>query len=121
MTREDRQKRDLEMASRLALDKRRRTDDPGTSSTSTSSSAGPSKESLRPGDPGWVCRARVPMVDNKEFVQRPEWQSNEDMSQTTKKGISKLEKHKRKFADKRKIGRMQHAVKISLEGKNMAL
>ena len=75
----------------------------------------------RPGDPGWVGRARVPMPDNKEFVARPNWQSYEDLSNIPKKEMSLLEKHKRKFADKRKLARMQHAVKISLEGKNMKL
>ncbi len=76
---------------------------------------------LRPGDPGWVGRARVPMPDNKEFVVRPQWQSNEDISAVRPKQISLLEKHKRRFADKKKQGRLQHAVKISLEGKNMKL
>ncbi len=82
---------------------------------------GSGERPLRPGDPGWVCRARVPMIDNREYVQRPQWQSLEDMSRTAKKGVSLLEKHKRSFADRRKAKRMQHAVKISLEGKNLKL
>ena len=80
------------------------------------------EEALKPGDPGWVNRARVPMVNNKEYVKRPSWQSHEDVvSETAKKDLSLLEKHKRRFADKRKLTKMQHAVKISLEGKNMKL
>ena len=77
------------------------------------------KKELKPGDPGWIGRARVPMVDNREYVQRPEWTSHTDMSRIPKKEISLLEKHKRKFADKRKILKAQHAVQISIEGKAM--
>ena len=61
------------------------------------------------------------MPDNKEFVVRPGWQSHADVSKQTAKELSRLEKHKRKFADKRKLARMQHAMKISIEGKNMDL
>ena len=65
--------------------------------------------------------ARVPMPDNREFVARPRWQSTADLAHAPKKEMSLLEKHKRKFADKRKLTKAQHAVKISLEGKRMNL
>ena len=118
LTREDRQVRDQEMAAKLGLNKRKRKEDaPGTSSSSSSGDPKP----VRPGDPGWVGRARVPMPDNKEFVRRPEWQSHEDISKTAKKEIDLLEKHKRSFADRKKFSKAQHAVKISLEGKGMKL
>ena len=77
------------------------------------------KKDLKPGDPGWIPRARVPMPDTREYVRRPDWQSTVDMSTKLKKEISLLEKHKRKFADKRKLLKNKHAVKISIEGKNM--
>ena len=78
------------------------------------------EKELRPGDAGWIGRARVPMVDTREYVKRPEWQSNVDFKEKqAKKGISMLEKHKRKFADKARILKGGHSVKISIEGKNM--
>lgn len=76
---------------------------------------------LRPGDAGWIPRARVPMVDTREYVRRPEWQSTVDMSRKPKKEINLLEKHKRNFADKKRSLKAAQGIKISIEGKNMNL
>ena len=45
-------------------------------------------EAKRPGDPGWVGRARVPQAEMNEYVSRPEWQTSVDISKTKKKGVS---------------------------------
>ena len=90
------------------------------------------------GDPGWVGRARVPMVDNQEYVKRPEWQNVVDISKTKKKEvgglryfhsddiysifqITLLEKHKRKFAERKRLAKNNTMVKISIEGARMQL
>ena len=88
------------------------------------------------GDPGWVGRARVPMVDNQEYIRRPEWQTSVDISKTKKKEvgylfhfifinfafqITLLEKHKRKFAERKRFDKNTSMVKISIEGARMQL
>ena len=78
------------------------------------------EKELRPGDYGWIPRARVPMVETREYVSRPEWQNQVDFDRKQiKKGISLLEKHKRNFAERRRNLKAGHSVKISIEGKNM--
>ena len=67
-------------------------------------------------------RARGPMPGMNEYVNRPEWQSHVDMSEKQlkrAKTVDLLEKHKRKFSDRKKLVKNLHAEKISIEGKAM--
>ncbi|XP_028817227.1 protein IWS1 homolog isoform X2 [Denticeps clupeoides] len=80
------------------------------------------EKALRPGDPGFCARARVPMPSNKDYVVRPKWNVDGDSSRRgCRKGISRLEKHKRRFAEQKRQRRPQGAVKISVEGNRMPL
>ena len=44
----------------------------------------------RPGDPGWVGRARVPQVEQGEYVRRPDWQTDATVSSNRKKGVESV-------------------------------
>ncbi|XP_069390948.1 protein IWS1 homolog isoform X2 [Paralichthys olivaceus] len=138
MTREERQQRDLaqQMPQRRRLSqpqKVERAEEPDVFSPPISSGGQTPRrdlekqltgeeKALRPGDPGFCARARVPMPSNKDYVVRPKWNVEGDSSRSGyKKAISLLEKHKRRFAEERKMRRPQGAVKISIEGNKMPL
>merc|ERR1719282_1092605 len=109
MTKEDRREKDEAVAARQRLEatRKRKADD--------------GDDAKRPGDPGWIGRARVPQVDTNEYVSRPAWQTTVDVGKTKKKGITLLEKHKRKFAERKRNTKQTSMTKISIEGARLDL
>jgi len=80
-----------------------------------------SEEPLRPGDPGWCYRARVPQPVNKDYVNRPQWQNEVDMSRKKEKSSNRFDKYIKIGNEKKKGGKTKRAVAISIEGTKMPL
>ncbi|KAM9453319.1 uncharacterized protein ACWYII_012452 isoform 4-T7 [Salvelinus alpinus] len=138
MTREERQQRDLDqqMPPKRLLSQPQKVDrskEPDVFSPQQLSSGGQTphrdlekvltgeEKALRPGDPGFCARARVPMPSNKDYVVRPKWNvESESRATGFKKGVSRLEKHKRRIAQQRSQRRIM-AVKINVDGNGMPL
>jgi len=105
---EERNARDREMRAKQKKRKKEEPEEP--------------EEGLRPGDPGWVARARVPRPTGNDYVRRPEWQNEADLSKIKKKEATKLDRHMRAAMDrKRNALANRRAVEMSLEGRKMAL
>ncbi|EUB59110.1 hypothetical protein EGR_06102 [Echinococcus granulosus] len=68
LTREERKQLDLEH-----LPKRRNLRKEGVDNIDVNQKSSDNQIPLRPGDPGWVNRARVPQPSNKDYVIRPKW------------------------------------------------
>ncbi|KAF7658551.1 hypothetical protein LDENG_00011230 [Lucifuga dentata] len=119
MTREERQQRDLDQQ----MPQRRRLSSGGqTPRRDLEKQLTGEEKALRPGDPGFCARARVPMPSNKDYVVRPKWNMEVDSSRgPMKKGLSRVDKQMRRFADIRRLTKPGHAVKISVEGNRMPL
>lgn len=123
LSREEREERDYQNMSK----KRRLSSvdsEGGKTPKSIDSALQSDKKAVRPGDKGFVMRARVPMPSNKDYVVRP--QNNierTDFSRKPQKSMNRYEKQKRKFDEKKKLLNQgsQRAVGISIEGRKMAL
>ncbi|KAK4337223.1 hypothetical protein RND71_043729 [Anisodus tanguticus] len=110
ISKEDREQRDYDNMSKLQ--KKQKTDE--------SSGSGKNQSNLKPGDKGWIPRARVPAPSTKDYVVRPKSNIDMEMSRSgSKKAVSRLEKHLRNFQEKKRTSKMQRAVKISIEGRKL--
>lgn len=119
MTREEREQRDLDQQ----IAPRRRLSSGGqTPRRDLEKVLTGEEKALRPGDPGFCARARVPMPSNKDYVVRPKWNVDVDSNRAPlKKGLSRVDKQMRRFADIKRSTKTGHAVKISVEGNRMPL
>uniref|UniRef100_F6ZT62 Protein IWS1 homolog n=2 Tax=Ciona intestinalis TaxID=7719 RepID=F6ZT62_CIOIN len=129
MSRGDREQRDLE---HMPQAKRRRLSAGQNERREGEEEGAGEAEQLRPGERGFVMRARVPAPSHKDYVIRPKWKvdlmEDEDSQRFHRRSKGKqgkkddrLEKHLKSFADRRKHSKMQRAVGISIEGSKMPL
>ncbi|CAH8452730.1 unnamed protein product [Schistosoma turkestanicum] len=112
---------------------------------------GEAKGLLRPGDPGWVNRARVPQPSNKDYIVRPKWrvrenatgddddddEGNNDQTEQSQSlsrkprksrtsgfgATSRIESHIRNLSNsaRKSHAKAARAVPMSIEGRNMSL
>ena len=117
MTREERLQRDLDQ-----MPKKKRTKSPEAGASKKKLNFNAEEKKLRPGDKGWVSRARVPMLSNKDYAVRPQSTCDVDMSRITKKKPNRYEQHMKKFLDAKRLKMAnRRAVEISIEGRRMAM
>jgi transcription factor SPN1 len=103
MTREEREQRDLEQMPR----KRRKSTEAEERKKGDLSFNQDPEKTLKPGDKGYVARARVPLPSTKDYVIRPQSTSEVDMSRITKKKPNRFEKHMKKFLDSKRMKNMK--------------
>lgn len=115
LTREERQQRDLDQ-----MPKKRRKS-PESEVKRKEMNFNQEEKTLRPGDKGWVSRARVPMPSTKDYVMRPQSTNEVDMTRISKKKPNRYEKHMKRFLDAKRLKNMKAMSQISIEGRKMAL
>ncbi|RWS00756.1 Med26 domain containing protein-like protein, partial [Dinothrombium tinctorium] len=119
MSKEEREQRDFE---HMTKTKRRLSDVSASNEGPASVKKHADERVLRPGEKGWIPRARVPMPSTRDYVIRPKSNVETDVSRTgNKKAITRLDKHLRNFRERKKQMKVQRAVAISIEGRKMRL
>ncbi len=82
---------------------------------------------MRPGDPGFVPRARVPVPSTKDYIIRPKSNienieaamANSDVAKKGgKKSETRIEKHTKRFLELKKTQKFQRAVNMKIGGKD---
>ncbi|XP_050438223.1 protein IWS1 homolog isoform X2 [Adelges cooleyi] len=118
MSKEEREQRDLEQMPRR---KHSNMDDDNKHDDDDDDEDEESHKKLKPGDKGWIARARVPAPSNKDYIVRPKSNTDTDISKTVKRPMNRFEKHLKNFMDSKRTGQAKHAVPISIEGRKMGL
>uniref|UniRef100_A0A183DCX6 Sas10 domain-containing protein n=2 Tax=Gongylonema pulchrum TaxID=637853 RepID=A0A183DCX6_9BILA len=111
MTRDERIQRDF---AQLSEAKRRRLNAGSESSDAEKETAEP-----RPGDKGFIMRARVPRVSQKDYVVRPKSNVEGQFRGATKnRATSRFDRTQREFKERTKQQRAQRAVAVSINRVN---
>ena len=113
ISRDEREERDHKHAQNV-----RRRHSSGARESLNSSSEDP----LRPGEKGFVGRARVPQPSTRDYVTRPKWNIQTDITHMKSKTPSKIDHMVRDMKSKKnKTKGLSHAVQLSIEGAKMPL
>lgn len=123
MSKEERQHRDLAQLS--AVKRRRMSSQEGERPKSIEKALQQGEKALRPGDKGWIGRARVPMPSNKDYLVRPKSAIEAEFSARNfrKPPPSKLDKQLKKMKASRAKSRNPNAraINVNIAGAKMSL
>ncbi|GFR20732.1 protein IWS1 homolog [Trichonephila clavata] len=123
LTKEEREQRDYDhVPKQMKRKDRDSTEDDSSQQKNIEKDMESEKTTIRPGDKGWIGRARVPMPSTKDYVNRPKWNVEMEFGRgPSKKPLSRIEKHMRSLQDKKRLNKQQRAITISIEGRKMAI
>lgn len=69
----------------------------------------------RPGEKGWIPRARVPQPSMKDYVIRPKSNVDAEISRNSKKQMNMLDKYMRTQQERKRASRVQRAVNMKID------
>lgn len=114
ISREEREQRDLELMSK----QRRASKNDSPEEDRAGPSSGPRKKddpAQKPGDKGWIPRARVPAPSMKDYVIRPRSKVDGDVGKSSKRPANMLEKYMKNQQERRRANRQQRAINMKID------
>lgn len=114
ISREEREQRDLDLMSKQR--KGFKNDSPDGDRAGPSS--GPRKKddpAQKPGDKGWIPRARVPAPSMRDYVIRPRSKVDGDVGKSSKRPANMLEKYMKNQQERRRANRQQRAIDMKID------
>lgn len=121
ISREEREKRDLDLQAKQEKRMKVRPSGAGGSSSQANESSTGKKgldptelPAAKPGDKGWIPRARVPAPSMKDYVIRPESRVELDIGKK-QKSTNMLDKYFRSQQERRRASKQQRAVNMKID------
>lgn len=115
ISREEREQRDLDLMSKQRKSSGHSSDGEGTAGPSGSVKKTKEEVAQKPGDKGWIPRARVPAPSMKDYVIRPRSKVDADIGKSSKRPANMLEKYMKSQQERRRANRQQRAINMKID------
>lgn len=102
ISKEEREQKDFERMPQKRKIRMESSDEPPAKKDIDKALTGEDK-SLRPGEKGWIARARVPTPSTKDYVVRPKWNCDGEFVKNTKKSVTRFDQHMKMFLERKII------------------
>lgn len=115
ISREEREQRDLELRSKQRRESGHdRSDNEGPGSSSKKSKE-ETVTAQKPGDKGWIPRARVPAPSMRDYVIRPMSRVDGDIGKSSKRQSNMIDKYMKNQQERRRASKQQRAVNMKID------
>lgn len=115
ISREEREERDMEMRDRHRQMAQSGENSDGETKIPASSKKDDGPRALKPGDKGWIPRARVPVPSMRDYVIRPRSTVEGDVGKSSRRPMTRLDKYAKSQMDRRRANRQQRAVNMKID------
>lgn len=114
ISKEEREQRDLELMKKQRRASRQ--DSPEGERAGPSSGAKRKEEGAqKPGDKGWIPRARVPAPSMRDYVIRPQSKADGDIGKNSRRPANMVEKYMKNQQERRRASKQQRAINMKID------
>lgn len=118
ISREEREERDMELRDRHKQNAQKAVQsnpDIETNSQASKKKDDKSTKALKPGDIGWIPRARVPAPSMRDYVIRPRSKVEGDVGKSSRRPTNMLDKYLKAQQERKRAGKTSRAVNMKID------